>query len=170
MLAIARGVLDRDDNDLFRRFVDTVVDEIGIAARHEFADTPYFLPSADEGEEDEGLERSEYRAADAQGCLGITFADEIGNSAQVLRRLARKTEASSLEATERRFDLGIGCEFTAPELGEAFEDCRQVRHIDVFGLAVAPAQGEHGESDFVLTVGRQLPHSLKRLLEEFCHI
>ena len=63
MLALARGMLNCEDDDLVGGFVDRVVDEIRIFARHKFADPLGRLPPSNLGEQDEILQRVKDRGA-----------------------------------------------------------------------------------------------------------
>lgn len=66
------------------------------------------------------------------------------------RRPRLRNGASSLEAAESRFDLGLAGEFTTLGLGEAVEDGVEMRGVDVLGLAVIVAQAQHRTGDLVL--------------------
>ena len=74
-----------------------------------------------------------------------------------------------LEATERGFDLGIGCELAAPGLRKPFQHGGKMRGIDLLWLSLMAAEGQHGERDFILAVRRQSPHGFQGFFEQFCH-
>ena len=75
-----------------------------------------------------------------------------------------------LEAAERSFNVGVGREFSALGLGEAFQNRRQMGTIDVLGLTVVAAQREHGECYLVLTVGREAAHGFKGFFQKLRHV
>ena len=98
------------------------------------------------------------------------FADEYSQLSQQDRELhGAQTEASSIKAAERCFDLAIAREFTAARLSESFKHCWQMRRIDFLGTAVVAGKPQHGACDFVLALGRQAAHGLKCLLKQFRH-
>jgi hypothetical protein len=57
-----------------------------------------------------------------------------------------------LEAAERGFDLGIGCELAALGLPKPFQHGGKMRGIDLLRLSLMAAESKHGERDFILTV------------------
>lgn len=79
---------------------------------------------------------------------------------------AASSEASSIEAAERRLDLGFAGEFPALSLGETFEDRSQMGRSNRFALTFAFGQMQHGAGDLVLRFRRQPPHRLKRPFQE----
>src|SRR5437899_2631600 len=84
----------------------------------------------------------------------------ISTSTQHAASAARCTAsggASLLEATERGFYLGIGCELAALGLRKPFQHRGKMREIDFLWLSLMAAEGQHGERDFILAVMGQAP-------------
>jgi len=77
-------------------------------------------------------------------------------------------QASSAEAAEGRFNLGIGCKLAALGLGEALEHIGKVRGVDLLRLGLAH-HVEYGERNFVLAFYWQLPHRFERFIRELGH-
>ena len=74
-----------------------------------------------------------------------------------------------LKATERGFDLGIGCELAALGLRKPFQHGGKMRGINLLWLSLMAAESQHGERDFILAVRRQAPHGFQGFFEQFCH-
>src|SRR5215212_269207 len=99
MFALASRVLDRQDDDLFRCLVEDIVDEIRITTCHELADTFGLLAPADQRKKSKSLERFEDRRADTPCGLRISLSYIVGNTVEVLYRLASKAK---LHLSKRR--------------------------------------------------------------------
>src|SRR5439155_25806409 len=82
---------------------------------------------------------------------------------------AARSAASSIEATEGGFNLGIAGELAALGLGKAFQHGGQMRGINLLGLAVACGKLKHGAGDLVLAAGRQAAHRFESLFKELGH-
>ena len=73
------------------------------------------------------------------------------------------------EATERGFDLGIGCELATLGLGKPLQHGRKVRGTDLLWRSLLAAEGQHRQCDLILIVSGQTPHGFQRFFEQFCH-
>jgi hypothetical protein len=60
-------MLDREYHGFVSALVDRVIDEIGISARHEFADALDVLTTTDSREKSQVLQGTEYRVANREG-------------------------------------------------------------------------------------------------------
>ena len=87
----------------------------------------------------------------------------------VLRRAQREAQASSIEAAEGGFDLGIAGELPASGLRKTFKHRRQMRGVDLLGLAAAGGDLKHGTRDLILAVGWQSSHRFEGLFEKLGH-
>lgn len=74
-----------------------------------------------------------------------------------------------LKATERGFDLGIGCELAALGLRKPFQHGGKMRGIDLLWLSPMASQIQHRERDFILAIRGQAPHGFQSFFEKFCH-
>jgi hypothetical protein len=74
-----------------------------------------------------------------------------------------------LKATERCFDLGIGCELAALSLRKTFQDGGKMCGINLLWLSLMAAESQHGERDFILAVRRQAPHGFQGFFQQLCH-
>jgi hypothetical protein len=54
-------------------------------------------------------------------------------------------------------------------LRDTLQHSRKMRRINLLWLSLPTAQGQHGERDLILIVGRQPPHSFEGFFEQFCH-
>ena len=79
MLAFPCGMLNCNDNNFFRGFVNNVIDQIRIAACHQFTNAFNDLPTPDIRKQKEMLERFDDRSANAQGSLRIARANVVCN-------------------------------------------------------------------------------------------
>lgn len=168
MLSLASRMLDRKDHDLVEGIVDQVVDEIGVATCYELPDALGFLRPSNMRKAHKSPERFDNGRLHPQCCLRVSLTDMVGDGIEILCRPASEARLS-IEATRRRFDLGITGKFATFGLSETFQDGGKVFSVDLFGLAFA-AQRKHGERDFILIVWRQAPHGFKSLLQELRHI
>ena len=77
--------------------------------------------------------------------------------------LVQRSEASSVKATERGFNLVIGCKLAALCLREPLEDGRKVRAINRFWFALARREMKDGARNLILAVRWQLADRFKGL-------
>ncbi|MGQ0685078.1 hypothetical protein [Bradyrhizobium sp.] len=75
--------------------------------------------------------------------------------------------ASSLEAAECGFDLGVAREMAAPGLSKSLQHSRKMRGIDFLRIARI---AQHGERDVVLAIRRQAANRFQRLFEQPDHM
>ena len=57
MLARLRGMLNREDNNFIGRVINLVIDQVGIAPRHQFAHALHILPPPRSRKQNQILER-----------------------------------------------------------------------------------------------------------------
>jgi hypothetical protein len=92
VLALPRSVTDREDYDLFQRFVSDVISDIRIAAYHELSDAFGFLSPTDQWKESERLERLEDSGTDTLRGLWISLAEIVRNVVEIVYRPASEAQ------------------------------------------------------------------------------
>jgi hypothetical protein len=169
MFVLAGRMLNGEDDNFRGPVVNSVIDQIWIPPRQQLAHALDLLLPSDMRKQSQTLQRFKNRGPHAKRGLWTVFVDIVGDFGEIPSRTRREAGASSLEATERGFDLGIGCELAALSLRQPFQHRGKVRGINLLWLSLMAAKGQHGERDFILTVRRQSPHGFQGFFQQFCH-
>jgi hypothetical protein len=76
-------MLDRQNNDFFRQFIDRVVHKIGVLARHQLADPANGLRPAEFWKQDQILQRVKDCRAHFDGGTRTMRLDEVRDASEV---------------------------------------------------------------------------------------
>ena len=92
MLPLARGMLDREDDDFLRRLINSVVDQIGISPRDQLAHSLDGLRSAELRKQDQILQRLNNSRAHPLGRGRIALANIVRDGGDIAYRTRSKSE------------------------------------------------------------------------------
>jgi len=97
VFAPLRGVLHADNRDGLRRFIERVIDKIGIVRRNPLADAALLLFSADERKQNQILQAVTNGRFDANGCRRIQGAKMFAYCRKISRRAFRKSQLHAVK-------------------------------------------------------------------------